>query len=179
MEKSNHSLQGLSNEEVIQSREKNGVNSLEHQDKNLFLVSLFEMVKEPMFLLLVLATSIYFITGEYGDGIFMAVAIVLVSTISLYQESRSRNAIELLKKLSQPKSKVIRNGEVVEIPSEEIVLGDFIQIEEGFFVPADGTIIQSNDFSVNESILTGESLSVFKNEQSENNHVFQGTIVTS
>lgn len=179
MENSNNSLQGLSTEEVIQSRKKNGINSLEHQDKNHFLASLLEMVKEPMFLLLLTATSIYFITGDYGDGIFMAVAIILVSTISLYQESRSRNAVELLKKLSQPKSKVIRNGEIIEIPSEEIVLGDLIQTEEGTFIPADGIIIQSNDFSINESILTGESLTVFKNENSENNQVSQGTIVTS
>src|SRR3970040_1013511 len=109
----------------------------------------------------------------------MAAAIVLVSTISLYQESRSRNAIELLKKLSQPKSKVIRNGEIIEIPSEEIVLGDFIQIEEGNFVPADAMILQSNDFSVNESILTGESLAVFKDKDSKINQIFQGTIVSS
>ena len=109
----------------------------------------------------------------------MTLAIVLISAISLYQESRSRNAIALLKKLSQPKSKVIRNGEILEIPSEEIVLGDFIQTEEGTFIPADGVILQSNDFSVNESILTGESLPVFKNEKSGNNLFFQGTIVTS
>ena len=179
MTQSNHSLQGLSDKEVTQSRKENGSNSLEHQDKNNFLVSLIEMVKEPMFLLLILATSIYFITGKYADGIFMTAAIILVSTISLYQESRSRNAIELLKKLSQPKSKVIRNGEIIEIPSEEIVLGDYIQTEEGTFIPADGIIIQSNDFSVNESILTGESLSVFKNEKTEINQIFQGTIVTS
>ncbi|WP_291100141.1 MULTISPECIES: cation-translocating P-type ATPase [unclassified Flavobacterium] len=179
MEKTNHSLRGLSDEEVMRSREKNGYNSLEHQDKNGFLISLIEMIKEPMFLLLVTATSIYFITGAYADGIFMAAAIVLVSTISLYQESKSRNAIEELKKLLQPKSRVIRNGEITEIPSEEIVLGDLIQIEEGTFVPADGIIIQSNDFSVNESILTGESLAVFKNEKSQINQIFQGTIVAS
>jgi len=179
MTQSNHSLQGLSNEEVIQSRKENGTNSLEHQDKNHFLASLIEMFKEPMFLLLLLATSIYFITGEYSNGFFMLAAIVLVSAISLFQESKSRNAIEELKKLSQPKSKVIRNGEIIEIPSEEIVLGDYIQTEEGTFIPADGTIIQSNDFSVNESILTGESLSVFKNEKSENKQVFQGTIAAS
>ncbi|NDP27525.1 MAG: cation-translocating P-type ATPase [Flavobacterium sp.] len=179
MEKSNSTLQGLSNEEVTQSRKRNGSNSLEHQDKNHFLASLIEMFKEPMFLLLLLATSIYFITGEYSNGIFMLAAVILVSTISLYQESKSRNAIEELKKLSQPKSKVIRNGKIIEIPSEEIVLGDFIQTEEGTFIPADGSIIQSNDFSVNESILTGESLSVFKNEKSEINQVFQGTIAAS
>lgn len=172
-------IKGLSDDQVVKSRSENGSNSLEHQDKNNFLNSLIEMVKEPMFLLLMTATGIYFVTGDYGNGIFMAVAIILVSTISLYQESKSRNAIESLKKLSQPKSKVIRNSEIIEIPSEEIVLGDFIQIEEGTFIPADATIIQSNDFSANESILTGESLAVFKNEQSENNQVFRGTIVAS
>ena len=179
MEKQNNPLKGLSKEEVIQSRQKHGSNSLEHQDKNGFLISLIEMVKEPMFLLLLLATSVYFITGEFGNGIFMLVAILLVSTISLYQESRSRNAIETLKKLVQPKSKVIRNGEILEIPSEEIVLGDLIQTEEGTFIPADGIILQSNDFSVNESILTGESLAVFKNKNSKINTIFQGTIVAS
>jgi Ca2+-transporting ATPase len=172
-------ISGLSNEEVTSSRTKNGTNSLEHQEKNHFLMSLLEMVKEPMFLLLVAAASIYYISGDYGDGIFMTVAIFLVAAISLFQEARSRNAIETLKKLSQPKSKVIRNGELIEIPSEEIVLGDFIQVEEGTFIPADANIIQSNDFSVNESILTGESLSVFKNEASEIKQVFQGTIVAT
>nr|WP_315216476.1 cation-translocating P-type ATPase [uncultured Flavobacterium sp.] len=179
MTEQNQQIQGLSAAEVMQSRTQNGSNSLDHQKKNNFLSSVIEMVKEPMFLLLLTATSIYFITGEYGNGIFMAVAIALVSTISLYQESKSRNAIEALEKLTQPKSKVIRNGAVLEIPSEEIVLGDCIQTEEGTFIPADGIIIQSNDFSVNESILTGESFTVFKNEKSEDNKVYQGTIAAS
>ena len=170
---------GLSNDEVISSRNKSGTNSLEHQQKNYFLISLIEMVKEPMFLLLVAAASIYYISGNYGDGIFMTVAIVLVSAISLFQESRSRNAIDALKKLSQPNSKVFRNGILIAIPSEEIVLGDNIQIEEGHFIPADAIIVQSNDFSVTEAVLTGESLSVFKDENSENKQVFQGTIVAT
>lgn len=172
-------ISGLSNEEVTSSRTKNGTNSLEHQERNHFLMSFLEMVKEPMFLLLVAAASIYYISGDYGDGIFMTVAIFLVAAISLFQEARSRNAIDALKKLSQPKSKVIRNSEFAEIPSEEIVLGDFIQVEEGTFIPADAIIIQSNDFSVNEAILTGESLSIFKNETSEIKQVFQGTIVAT
>jgi Ca2+-transporting ATPase len=179
MKTSTHSILGLNQKEVEQSRLQNGFNSTEHQNKNNLLSSIIEMVKEPMFLLLITAASVYFITADYGNGIFMAIAILLVSAISLYQESKSRNAIDALHKLTQPKSKVIRNGELVEIPSEEIVLGDCIQCEEGTFIPADGTIIQSNDFSVNESILTGESLAVFKNEKSENSQVFQGTITAS
>ncbi|SHF95115.1 Ca2+-transporting ATPase [Flavobacterium segetis] len=172
-------LKGLSDEEVLTSRANFGKNSIIHEEKNVFLNSILEMVIEPMFLLLIAATTIYFITGDYGNGIFMMAAIVLISTISLYQESKSRSAIQALKKLSQPNSKVIRNGEIVEISSEEIVIGDLIQTEEGTFIPADGVIIQSNDFAVNESVLTGESMAVFKNESALTNTVFLGTIVSS
>jgi Ca2+-transporting ATPase len=77
--------QGLSNDEVIASRKKNGANSIEHQQKNHFLASLSEMVKEPMFILLIAAASIYFISGDYGDGIFMSVSIFFVAAISLFQ----------------------------------------------------------------------------------------------
>jgi P-type Ca2+ transporter type 2C len=175
----NRSTLGLSKIEVQQSRIQNGFNSTDHQKKNHLLSSITEMIKEPMFLLLLTATSIYFITADYGNGIFMATAILLVSTISLYQESKSHKAIEALHKLTQPKSKVIRDGELIEIPSEQIVLGDSIQCEEGTFIPADGIVIQSNDFSINESIITGESLAVFKDHKSKDNQVFQGTIVAS
>lgn len=170
---------GLTDSEVTESAKKFGTNSVEHQKKNHFLNSILDIVKEPMFLLLLTATSIYFITADYGDGIFMAIAIIFVVAISVFQESRSRNAIEALKKLTQPKCKVIRNGSTIEIPTEEIVIGDCVQLEEGAFIPADGIILSSNDFSVNESILTGESLAVFKSNESENKQVFQGTIVAS
>lgn len=176
MTDSNQPLSGLSSDEVEQSRVANGSNTLDHNAPNSLLLSILEMLKEPMLLLLVSAATLYFITAEYGNAIFMTAAILLIASISLYQESRSRNAIEALKKLSQPKSKVIRNGILIEIPSEAIVIGDNIQVEEGTFVPADAIILQSNDFSVNESILTGESLAVFKSEKSEDKAVFQGTI---
>lgn len=179
MSDSKKNITGLTNLEVLESAKKFGTNSVEHQKKNHFLNSILEIIKEPMFLLLFTATSIYFLTGDYGDGIFMAFAIVFVMAISVFQESRSRNAIEALKKLTQPKCKVIRNGCIIEIPTEEIVIGDCAQLEEGAFIPADGIILSSNDFSVNESILTGESLSVFKSNESEDKQVFQGTIVAS
>ena len=86
MTDSKTTIAGLSDEEVSQSRMQNGTNSLQHQEKNQLLISLLDIVKEPMFLLLVAAASIYFITGDYGDGIFMSLAIVLVTSISLYQE---------------------------------------------------------------------------------------------
>ncbi len=130
-------------------------------------------------ILLLVASSIYFISGKIGDGFFLVAAILFQASISLYQDSRSKNALEKLKDLSQPGCKVIRNGEVKEIKSEELVIGDSMMVEEGTAIPADGNIIHSNDFSVNESILTGESLSVFKDKTLEDKFIYSGTTVAS
>ena len=132
-----------------------------------------------MVILLLVASIIYFVSGQTGDALFLGAAIVLVATISLYQDSRSRNALEKLKSFSEPHCKVVRNSEVVEIKSEEVVVGDSLMVEEGSLVIADGRIIHSNDFSVNESILTGESLPVYKDSDAKNNSIFHGTLVTS
>ncbi len=177
MPANNFNIEGLTDQQVTDARKSYGSNELSFKKENGVIVSLKEIVKEPMFILLVVAATIYFITGNINDGIFMASAIVLVSAISLYQDSRSRNALAALKSLTQPYCKLIRNGEIIETNSGEIVIGDFMMIEEGTLVPADGTIVHSNDFSVNESILTGESLSINKSESEENKQVYQGTSV--
>lgn len=173
------SLQGLNDEEVSVSRKNNGANQLNYAKENGFWEAIKSLTKEPMVVLLLAASIIYFISGKTGDGIFLSSAIVLVATISLYQDSRSRNALQKLKMFTQPNGKVIRNGEMVEIPTEQMVLGDFMVVEEGSLVAADGEIIQSNDFSVNESILTGESLTVYKDSTSEDKGVYLGTTVAS
>ncbi|SIS48433.1 Ca2+-transporting ATPase [Zobellia uliginosa] len=175
----NLGIEGLTDEQINRSRKTHGANSFTYKEKNGFLDALKGLLKEPMILLLLVASSIYFISGNFGDGIFMVTAIVLVGSISLYQDSRSRKALEKLKNLTEPNCQVIRNGKVVEIPSEELVVGDSLIVEEGTMVPADGTIVHSNDFSVNESILTGESLSVFKDVSSTDNTIFSGTTVAS
>ncbi len=172
-------INGLSQIEVLVAREKFGSNSLDYKKENGFLEAVKSLVKEPMVILLLVASIIYFISGDIGDGIFLASAIVLVATISLYQGSRSRNALEKLKNFTQPTCKVIRDGEIIEIWCEELVLGDSLMVEEGTSISADGIIIRSNDFSVNESILTGESLSVEKDPSKEDNLIFRGTSVAS
>ncbi len=179
MAENNFNIVGLSTESVAQSREKNGYNKSEYKKENGLLDALKAIAKEPMVILLLVASSIYFISGKTGDGIFLASAIVLVSGISLYQDSRSRNALDKLKNLTQPNCKVIRNGKIKEIKSEELVIGDSLMVEEGTFITADGVIVHSNDFSVNESILTGESFVVYKDQTKEDNLVFQGTTVSS
>ena len=172
-------IQGLNNEEVLLAREKFGQNRLTYKKENSFLETVLSIIKEPMIILLLVAASIYFISGETGDGIFMLVAILIIASISLYQDSRSKNALEKLKELSQPNCKVIRKGEIVEIKSEDLVVGDNLLIEEGTSITADGRIIHSNDFSVNESILTGESLPVLKDKDKEDNFIYGGTTVVS
>lgn len=175
----NFNIKGLSDSQVLQSRIKFGINRTNFKKENEFIKALKSLLKEPMVILLLVTATIYFITGNRGDGIFLSVAIVLVSTISLYQDSKSRNALEKLKDLTKPHSKVIRNGEVIDIKSEDIVIGDALIVEEGHSISADGTIIHSNDFSVNESLLTGESLAVYKDKDKADRFVYQGTSVAS
>jgi len=179
MPANNFNIKGLTNEQVLEARKNYGYNRLDYKKENGFFDAIKSLVKEPMVILLLVASSVYFISGNTGDGIFLASAIVLVATISLYQDSRSRNALEKLKDFTQPWCKVIRNGIVEEIKSEDLVVEDSLMVEEGTSIAADGIIIHSNDFSVNESILTGESLAVYKDRSKEDNSIYLGTTVAS
>jgi P-type Ca2+ transporter type 2C len=175
----NFNIKGLTEEQVIDSRIKHGKNEVAYKQDNSFWLALKEFLKDPMVLLLLVASVIYFVSGQTADGIFMVLAIVLVSSISLFQNSRSKNAIDKLKDLSQPKCKVIREGNFEEIRSEDLVVGDSFLVEEGSSIAADGIIVHSNDFSVNESILTGESFAVEKDKNTNDNVIFQGTAVAA
>lgn len=179
MAANNFNIQGLAPQQVLDAREKFGYNSLEYKKESKIWNVIKSLAKEPMVILLMVASAVYFISGNTGDGIFLASAIVVVSTISLYQDSRSRNALEKLKSFTQPICKVIRDGATIEIKSEDLVMGDSLLVDEGSSIPADGTIIHSNDFSVNESILTGESLPVYKDAAAADNFIYSGTTVAS
>ena len=179
MSANNFNIQGLTNEQVILAREKHGQNTLKYKQENNIFDAIKKLAKEPMILLLLVAALIYFASGKVGDGIFLLSAIVIVSAISLFQDSRSRNALQKIKNLSQPHCKVIRNGSMEEINGEDLVIGDSLIVEEGTLIPADGIIVHSNDFSVNESILTGESFAVFKDKSKKDNFIFKGTTVVS
>lgn len=171
---------GLTQDEVNDSRKNFGSNKIETRSRSPFWHSLKDAVTEPMFILLVAAAVIYFILGEFSDAWFMSGAIILVSAISIYQDNRSRNALNALKEFTQPHATVIRSNQILYLLTEEIVVGDYVVVSEGELVPADGVIKQLNDFSVNESILTGESFGVTKDiDSEENNKVFSGTLAES
>ncbi len=172
-------LIGLSEQELKNSREKYGYNQAGSSKKNAWYLMLLDILKEPMLLLLIAVSVIYVIVGNYSEALFMLGAIIAVSGISFYQDNRSKMALEALEKLNEPLSTVIRNSKVIQIPTHEIAVGDLCIIEEGKMINADGKIVHSNDFSVNEASLTGESFSVFKSLESDNRNVYSGTLVVS
>lgn len=171
-------IKGLTDDEVIAARKQYGSNEFRYKKENRLRFFLLSIIREPMVVLLLAAAVIYGINGETGDSIFLGAAILLVATISWYQERRSRNALDAVEKLSQPLCKVIRNGKEEKIRSDDLVVGDVVILEEGSIVPADGIIIRSHDFFLNESMLTGESLPLYKSEDAEDRFVYKGTTVT-
>lgn len=172
-------LTGLSAQELQISRSQFGFNQATRLQKNTWYKMLLDILKEPMLLLLITVTIIYLLVGNYSEAFFMMGAIVIVSGISFYQDSRSKKALDALNKLNEPLSSVIRDSKIIQIPTHEIAVGDLCIIEEGKMINADGIIIYSNDFSVNESSLTGESLSVYKSSESNDTYVYSGTLVVS
>ncbi|MCO5269640.1 MAG: cation-translocating P-type ATPase [Brumimicrobium sp.] len=172
-------LVGLTDEEVIASRTLHAEATLKDNNKSPLLAWFFDLIKEPMLLLLIAISIIYLIVAQYGEAIFMFAAIVIISGISFYQDFQTKRALKELEKLNEPLSAVIRNQNVQKIPTHDLVIGDLCIVEEGKMINADGKIVHSNDFSVNEAALTGESYSIFKNSDTDNNQVYSGTIVMS
>lgn len=172
-------IKGLNNEEVIESRNKYGHNKLSETKKESFILKIINIFKEPMFLLLIIAASVYFIANEYSDGIIMLLFVFGICFIEYIQESRTDKALDELNKLSSLNVKVIRNGLEDVITSEDIVVGDIILLEEGDKVPADGTIVYSQSLGVNESALTGESAIVYKSNKEDNDNHFKNNICYS
>lgn len=178
-------INGLTTEEVKERQEKYGKNQLIPEKKENFILKILSVLKEPMFLLLIVASTIYFILGEPRDGTIMLVFVVGVISIEVIQEWKTDKTLKALKNLSAPHTVVVRDGKECTINSEDIVPGDLIIITEGVKIPADGRIIKANDLRVNESSLTGEAEEVWKCLDDSDNkdywkkdYCYAGTLVT-
>ena len=139
-----------------------------------------------MFLLLIIASIIYFVLGEAKDGAIMLVFVVAVFSIEIVQEWKTDKTLNTLKQMSEPRIRVYRDGEEQEIESADLVPGDIMLIYEGIKIPADGVILSLADLCVDESTLTGESVGVWKCEKGKassedywkKDYCYAGTLVT-
>ncbi len=153
---------GLSSDEVEKRQEKYGLNKLTSKKQKSLLKMFFEQINDILIYILLAAAIISGVLGEVSDAIIIGIVIIINTIIGVVQESKAEKALEALKQLSTPKALVKRNGENIEIPSEDVVPGDVIILDAGRYVPCDLRLIETANLKIEESALTGESVPVEK-----------------
>lgn len=161
------SQNGLSPDEAQKRLAENGRNKLEEGKKKSVIRRFFEQFTDPMIIILIVAAVISAVTAvmekEFpSDVIIIMFVVILNAVLGVYQESKAEKAIEALQEMAAATSKVMRGGNVIELKSEELVVGDVILLEAGDAVPADARIIESASLKIEEAALTGESVPVNK-----------------
>ena len=178
---------GLNDNDVKERVKKYGKNILPKKKKDSIFKIFFNEIKDPIVLLLLVAIVVSLIAGETLDAIAILFIVLVDLIMGTYQENKANNTAEALEKLVTVKTKVIRNGEIVAINSEDLTIGDIVILESGDKISADMRIIESHNLMVDESILTGESIQVNKTSDiisienaqitEQNNMLFAGTNV--
>jgi len=159
---------GLSSEEVKLRTQRFGKNRFIEVPKEGIIKKIVKVILEPMFLLLIVAAIVYFVLGEPKDGAIMLIFVVGIISIEAIQEWKTDKTLSALKELSSPKVIVIRDSLEIEIHSEDLVPGDIFYVAEGVKIPADGYVVECSTLCIDESSLTGESISVWKEVHVEN-----------
>jgi P-type Ca2+ transporter type 2C len=155
---------GLTNNQVQQKQLQEGLNELpSSKPKNLFAIA-WGVVKEPMFLLLVACGALYLILGDVQEGLMLLGFVFVIMGIEFYQEKKTEKALDALKDMASPRALVIREGIEKRIAGRDVVTDDLVVLQEGDRVPADATVLYSVNLMADESLLTGESVSVRKSE---------------
>lgn len=152
------SKNGIDPSQAQERLEKYGRNKLDEGKKKSVVMRFLEQLKDPMIIVLIAAAVISGVAHELADSIIIMVVVVLNSVLGVVQEGKAEKAIEALQRMSSPFSKVRRNGQVMQVKSDEIVPGDVVLLEAGDSVPADMRIIEASSFKVEEASLTGESV---------------------
>ncbi|MBP9017838.1 MAG: cation-translocating P-type ATPase [Paludibacteraceae bacterium] len=149
---------GLNDEEVKNRQQKYGQNRLQAQKKKSVLELFVAQLKDWLIYVLFAAVVITLFMGEYIDAVIILAVIILNAVLGVIQEVRAGNAIEALQKMTHHKALVRRNGQIIEVDSEELVPGDIVILDAGRFIPADLRLIETANLQVEESALTGESV---------------------
>lgn len=179
---------GLSQAEAAARLASDGRNELEEEKKKTPAAAFLEQLNDPLICVLLVAAFVSFLLKEISDAIIIVVVILVNATVGVIQEGKAQKALDSLKKLTSPHAVVRRDGKIQEIPAAELVAGDVVILEAGAQVPADLRLTKTWNLKVEESALTGESLSVEKNAEFEamrslqigerKNEVFMSTLVT-
>jgi Mg2+-importing ATPase len=165
-----------------------GQNELKLQRQSTALGLLLSQFKSPLVLILIFASIVSAFVGEWTDAVIILVVVIGSTMLGFVQEYRASNAVEKLRSQVTIKSSVLRDGKPQMVPSEQVVPGDVVQLSAGSLVPADGIVLETNDFFVNQAVLTGETFPVEKTPQvvpakaslaERANCVFMGTSVRS
>ncbi|OGV71461.1 MAG: ATPase [Lentisphaerae bacterium RIFOXYB12_FULL_65_16] len=184
-------LTGLSAEEAARRLVDEGHNELPSQGRRQSIEILLSVLREPMFLLLLACATLYLLSGEVREALMLAGFVLVIIGITFYQERKTERALEALRDLSSPRARVVRGGEKIRIAGREVVRGDVILLAEGDRIPADAALVHALNFSVDESLLTGESVPVRKSASDDSDQamgkpggddlpfVFSGTLVVS
>lgn len=171
--------QGLPEIEAARRLGQFGFNEIASAKPKSIARIVLEVIREPMFILLISCGSLYLVLGDTGEGIMLMSSVVIVLWITLYQQRRTERALDALKELSSPRALVIRDGVEKRIAGRELVTDDIIVLQEGDRVPADAVLKESLSLKIDESLLTGESEPVRKlpGGKEDEGNIFSGTLV--
>jgi Ca2+-transporting ATPase len=179
--------QGLTSEEAQSRLKQYGLNQLTEAPRPGFLSKLWDQLNSFVVILLVVASIVSALLGEWVDAAAIMAIVVLNAILGIVQENRAEEALAALKKMAAPEAQVLRDGHRVNVPARELVPGDIVYLEAGNFVPADVRLLEAVNMRIEEASLTGESQAVQKNASLQldgnaplgdrKNTVFMGTTV--
>jgi len=153
---------GLTQAQAAQRLKEDGPNALPGDERRTLWAILKETLHEPMFMLLLVAGSLYLVLGDLQEGIILFGFVLVVMALTLYQEGKTERAMAALRDLTSPRALVLRGGQQVRIAGAEVVRGDLLVLSEGDRIAADAVLIAGSDVQVDESLLTGEAVPVSK-----------------
>lgn len=182
------SVKGLTASEVEKRQQIHGLNQLREKPRATFLQLVFGQLKSFVIILLIVASVISMILGEWVDSGAILLIVILNAVLGVIQESRAEEALAALKKMAAPDAQVMRDGKRIFVPSHQLVPGDIVFLEAGNFVPADLRLLEAVNMRVEEAALTGESVPVQKNASltlevksslgDRKNTVYMGTVIS-
>ncbi len=170
-------LEGLSTAQAATRLAEDGPNEITQTPRRSLPRRLLDMLRQPMFALLVAAALLYMVLGDLTEGLTLGVFVLAVLALTFYQEGKSEASIQALRDLTQPLAQVIRSGRKLQVPARDVVVGDLLLLSEGDRVAADGQLLNTNNLQIDESLLTGESVPVNKSTDEQDNAVHAGSFV--